>query len=119
MKHEHRWCFLGELALSLSNQDLQQGMPSLRRIEYCTECGAVRVQFDNRWAHMESTVTKEFLEKFEETKDTVLPEKPKELYAPARAAVSKQRLGRGLADLMKQVEGQGTVLSVLPGGKEK
>jgi hypothetical protein len=117
MKHEHRWSFLGELALSLSEQDLRQGMPSLRRIEYCVECGSIRVQFDNRWAHMESTTTKKFLSQFETTEDTVLPEKPTEIFASARVTVSKQRLGRGLSDLMKQVESHGTKLSLLPGGK--
>lgn len=117
MKHEHRWCFLGELALTLSDRDLQQGLPSLRRAEYCVECGQIRVQFDNRWADMQSDATRKYLEPFEEFSDTVLPEKPKELYAPARVAASKQRLGRGLSDLMQQVESQGTKLSLLPGGK--
>ena len=118
MKHEHLWSFLGELALVLSAKEMRQGDVSFRRAEYCTECGSIRVEFGNRWAYMESKVTLDFLGQFEGTKDTVLPTKPEEIYTSSVIATQKKRLGRGLADLMKQVEGQGAGLTLLLGGKK-
>jgi len=115
MIHEHRWIFAGDLALTVPRGEKNV---DLRRLEYCIECGAIRVKFDTGWASWYSGATKDFLEPFEGNKDTVVEPAPEEykILRP-KSPKSKNRLGRGLVAVIKESTSNET-LEVLIGGKK-
>ena len=93
--HEHRWVYLGELALVVSakEQDVQ-----LRRLEYCIECSSARVKFPTGWYELQGDASKEFLKHFDgdSAGEVVRPTPPE--YRPR--APKKDRLGKSLADIV-------------------
>lgn len=112
--HEHHWVYTGDLLITLSEAQ-SHGDAELRRLEYCIECGAIRVQFGAKWWFWYSDVSKQFLSKFEgETHAVVPPPAGFKVAVPS----SVQRLGRGLQELLKEAQSHGTSLKLLLGGKK-
>lgn len=116
MVHEHQWVFAGELALTLTEAEMQRGDIEFRRLEYCVDCGMVRVQFGANWAVWSSEATKQWLAKYSDEHNVVLKNPPKE-FRLTHPRPSPQRLGRGLADL-SQLPPPGDLMRVLAGGKK-
>lgn len=101
--HDHRWVYLCDAVLTYTSRDLQAVDPEISRLEYCIGCGTVRTHLsDNRWAVVESEITKDFLRGFEKTTSRVLKDPPEEFtFRPAKVIpINKRRLGRGLSDLL-------------------
>jgi hypothetical protein len=92
--HEHRWVYLGDLALVARREETDVG---LRRSEYCVECSTIRVQYPSGWYAMQGEATKKFLKQFDgEKPGTVFKVTPKE-FQPRHMATT--RLGKTLKDI--------------------
>ena len=70
--HEHQWVFAGDLALTM-NETESRGDVDLRRLEYCIDCGAIRVKFGNDWWFWCSDATKNYLSDYTGATHKVVP----------------------------------------------
>lgn len=103
MHHEHRWVYPCDALLTYTKKELGYTDPEIRRLEYCMECGSLRMHMGgNKWAVMESRVTKELLEKAVTESCTEVKDPPPEFTFKKVVSLSEKRLGRGIKDLLKQ-----------------
>jgi hypothetical protein len=96
--HEHQWVYLADLVIVVSRNEQDA---DLRRGEYCIGCSSLRVLFPTGWSVIRGDATKEFLARFEKVDHgNVIPFPPKEyrIRAPKKEPT---RLGRGLAELLR------------------
>lgn len=102
--HEHQWIFLGELLMTYSRKELKHNSPDIRRLEYCGGCSMARLHMQgDTWAVVQGQVTKEYLAQFESETSRVVTNPPPELTFK-KTSSKPQRLGRGLSDLMREVQ---------------
>jgi hypothetical protein len=102
--HNHHWVYLCDALLSYTEKDLQAVDAEPKKLLYCMHCGTAGVQFGNKIAVVESTLTRDFLKNFEKTTNQVVKKPPPEfLFRPSKVLPPRgKRLGRGLTDLLKQ-----------------
>jgi hypothetical protein len=113
--HQHQWVFAGEVVIPTTDVDYDPD-PSFNRLEYCIICGSLRIQFGEIWRNWSSDITKKFLGQFTKTSNSVLKAPPTEfkIGPPHRSA---KKLGRGLADLLKERQPLTTLTQLLEKGK--
>jgi len=102
--HEHQWVFLGELLMTYSQRELNHIDPDLRKLEYCIVCSTARLNMGgDRWAIVQGDCTKDFLRPFqsETHAEVVHPSEEMTFKQVSKFKRSKNRLGRGLNDLME------------------
>ena len=96
MKHQHQWVYTGDLIVTI-NDSQNHSDAGIRRLEYCVDCGTIRVKFGTRWWSWYSAASRQFLSKFDD-----------------KIPTPTKRLGRGLQHLLEKTQ---PALKLLTGGK--